>query len=135
MIKSTFELEEKLSAEGYEIIIGIDEVGRGPLAGPVVACATSLRNKYPIQGSTFKIPKVEPLAIEKVYHFDAYRVEAQDILNLGWEEILSPPAGGSKNIIIIELADRIKEIIPADAIWIKFKWLEEDERKITFTKY
>ncbi|MFA6159566.1 MAG: ribonuclease HII [Parcubacteria group bacterium] len=60
MIKSSFELEEKLSAEGYEIIIGIDEVGRGPLAGPVVACATSLRNKYPIQGSTFKIPKVEP---------------------------------------------------------------------------
>jgi len=43
MIKSSFELEEKLSAEGYEIIIGIDEVGRGPLAGPVVACAVAIK--------------------------------------------------------------------------------------------
>ncbi|PJA86572.1 MAG: ribonuclease HII [Candidatus Moranbacteria bacterium CG_4_9_14_3_um_filter_42_9] len=44
MIKSTFQLENKLSSEGYEIVIGIDEAGRGPLAGPVVACAASLKN-------------------------------------------------------------------------------------------
>ncbi|KKP78714.1 MAG: tRNA (adenosine(37)-N6)-threonylcarbamoyltransferase complex ATPase subunit type 1 TsaE [Candidatus Moranbacteria bacterium RIFOXYA12_FULL_35_19] len=106
------------------------------IEGPYTSPTFLIMKEYCLsKGSTFKIPKVEPLAIEKVYHFDAYRVEAQDILNLGWEEILSPPAGGSKNIIIIEWADRIKEIIPADAIWIKFKWLEEDERKITFTKY
>ncbi len=43
MINSTFEFEEKLISKGYEIIIGIDEVGRGPLAGPVVACAVSIR--------------------------------------------------------------------------------------------
>jgi ribonuclease HII len=44
MIKSTFTLETKLLKEGYKIIIGIDEAGRGPLAGPVVACATTVRN-------------------------------------------------------------------------------------------
>jgi ribonuclease HII len=49
MIKSTFELENKLFSEGYEIIIGIDEAGRGPLAGPVVACAATVRNfQFPI---------------------------------------------------------------------------------------
>lgn len=44
MIKSTFELEDRLIEEGYAYIIGIDEAGRGPLAGPVVACAAMMRN-------------------------------------------------------------------------------------------
>lgn len=44
MIKSTFDLENKLFNGGYKLIIGIDEVGRGPLAGPVVAAAATVRN-------------------------------------------------------------------------------------------
>jgi ribonuclease HII len=38
----TFDEEEKLIARGYRIIAGVDEVGRGPLAGPVVAAAVIL---------------------------------------------------------------------------------------------
>jgi len=34
--------EDKLKADGYELIAGIDEVGRGALAGPVVASAVIL---------------------------------------------------------------------------------------------
>ncbi len=63
---------------------------------------------------------------EKVYHIDAYRVKEEDILTLGWEEILNDP----KNIIIIEWAERIKKIIPAKAIWINFQWLDKNRRKI-----
>lgn len=32
-------IERTLLAEGYRYIVGVDEVGRGPLAGPVVCCA------------------------------------------------------------------------------------------------
>ena len=28
--------------QGYSIVIGIDEAGRGPLAGPVVACSVGI---------------------------------------------------------------------------------------------
>lgn len=35
----TFEQEDKLIKSGFSRICGIDEVGRGPLAGPVVAAA------------------------------------------------------------------------------------------------
>ncbi len=38
----SFELEEGLKRQGYEVIAGVDEVGRGPLAGPVVAAAVVL---------------------------------------------------------------------------------------------
>lgn len=33
------EYEEKLWAEGCRLVVGVDEAGRGPLAGPVVAAA------------------------------------------------------------------------------------------------
>ncbi|MBI2356875.1 ribonuclease HII [Candidatus Dojkabacteria bacterium] len=39
MILPTLDLEKELWAKGYKYIAGIDEVGRGPLAGPVVAGA------------------------------------------------------------------------------------------------
>ena len=47
MIKSTFKLEKELQEAGYEIIIGIDEAGKGPLAGPVVAAAAALKKNFP----------------------------------------------------------------------------------------
>lgn len=36
--------------QGYELLIGLDEAGRGPLAGPVVAAAVVLPNDCHIEG-------------------------------------------------------------------------------------
>jgi ribonuclease HII len=50
----TFELEKKLiGEEGYDFVIGIDEVGRGPLAGPVVACAVSHKHNLKLVNSNW----------------------------------------------------------------------------------
>lgn len=38
----TYEYEHELKAKGYSLICGIDEAGRGPLAGPVFAAAVIL---------------------------------------------------------------------------------------------
>lgn len=38
--------------EKYELIAGIDEVGRGPLAGPVVTCALIMKKDSKIEGVT-----------------------------------------------------------------------------------
>jgi len=40
--KSNFHREKKLKSRGFDLVIGVDEAGRGPLAGPVVAAAVAL---------------------------------------------------------------------------------------------
>ncbi len=42
--------EKKLYKEGYSLIAGTDEVGRGPLVGPVVASAVILPINYQLDG-------------------------------------------------------------------------------------
>jgi len=39
--------ERKLWQQGYDFVAGLDEVGRGPLAGPVVACAVCKKSSSP----------------------------------------------------------------------------------------
>ncbi|MFA5088421.1 MAG: ribonuclease HII [Candidatus Omnitrophota bacterium] len=36
--------ERKASRDGFSLVVGVDEAGRGPLAGPVVASAVSLKD-------------------------------------------------------------------------------------------
>lgn len=42
--------EQNAQKKGYVIIAGIDEVGRGPLAGPVVSAAVILGKNFPVTG-------------------------------------------------------------------------------------
>jgi len=78
---------------------------------------------YARSGEARKIPKSK---IQKVYHIDAYRIGTEDILALGWKEMVVNP----NNVIIIEWAERVKDVIPKDALWIDFEWIGEEERKI-----
>ena len=39
-------LERKLFANGYSLVLGVDEVGMGCLAGPVVVCAVAMTNHF-----------------------------------------------------------------------------------------
>lgn len=45
-----WEIEENCHAEGYQVICGVDEAGRGPLAGPVCAAAVILPEGLEIPG-------------------------------------------------------------------------------------
>lgn len=45
-----WELENEIYAEGFSLICGVDEAGRGPLAGPVYAAAVILPRDAAIEG-------------------------------------------------------------------------------------
>ena len=57
--------EKELYAQGIQLTAGVDEVGRGPLAGPVVAAAVILPKNCKIPGlnDSKKIPKSKHQAI------------------------------------------------------------------------
>ena len=44
--------EKKYYKQGFNLIAGVDEVGRGPLVGPVVAAAVILPKNYKLKGLT-----------------------------------------------------------------------------------
>ena len=58
--------EKELYENGIELIAGVDEVGRGPLVGPVVAAAVILPKNYKLEGLTDS-KKLTPKKRDKFY--------------------------------------------------------------------
>lgn len=50
--ESMWEIEDSFYTQGYKVICGVDEAGRGPLAGPVCAAAVILPEHLEIPGLT-----------------------------------------------------------------------------------
>ncbi|MDD3304346.1 MAG: ribonuclease HII [Clostridia bacterium] len=49
-LKNMLQIEEELYEKGYQYVCGVDEAGRGPLCGPVVAAAVILPQEECIEG-------------------------------------------------------------------------------------
>lgn len=65
--------------------------------------------------------------ITDLYHLDCYRIEkAGDLAGLGLEEVLQD----KKNLVVIEWAERVKDILPPDTVWIRFEHSGGDKRRI-----
>ena len=67
------DIETALFDKGYKSICGVDEVGRGPLAGPVVAAAIIIPAGLKIEGLDDS-KKLTPLRRERIF---------EEIINLG----------------------------------------------------
>lgn len=145
--RQTQKLGELLAKElkGGEIICLAGELGsgkttftQGVLKGlgakrPYTSPTFLVIKKYHIAHNTKhrtrrkKMLRVTSYKLRDVYHIDCYRVNARDILDLGWKEIIA----GKNNIVIVEWAEKIKKIVPKRAIWIKFEHKGKDKRIIT----
>lgn len=149
--QETQKLGELLAMElcGGEIICLDGDLGAGKTTF-TQGLLKGLKVRGPYTSPTFLIMKEYRLEdknlksqISNLYHFDVYRVGEDDILNLGWKEIVAD----DKNVVIVEWSERIKNILPKNSVRIKFEWLDpprvdeqssprveagENQRKITF---
>ncbi|MDD5593403.1 MAG: ribonuclease HII [Candidatus Margulisbacteria bacterium] len=58
--------ERKLARQGFRLIAGVDEVGRGPLAGPIVAAAVILPKNFSLPGLNDS-KKLTPKSRERLF--------------------------------------------------------------------
>ncbi|MCK2000668.1 ribonuclease HII [[Brevibacterium] frigoritolerans] len=88
---SRLEKENELRERGIHLIAGVDEVGRGPFAGPVVAAAVILNSTIEIEGltdskklskKTMKMLEKEIKEIALDYAIGSASVEEVDRLNI-----------------------------------------------------
>ena len=94
----------------------------------IVSPTFIIMRKYDIKLQNSKTPKLQDL-----YHIDLYRLETnieREMKNFGTDEIFSD----SENIVVIEWAEKGKNAIPKEAIWIKFENLGGNKRKIRIIK-
>lgn len=68
IVIDNYEYEKKLYEEGFSLICGTDEVGRGPLVGPVVASAVIMPKNVYIEGVTDskKISEKKRIELKKI---------------------------------------------------------------------
>ncbi len=78
--------EEFLSTQGYRWIAGVDEAGRGPLAGPVVAAAVMIHPGQDIPGVRDS-KRLTPGQREELYEFITSRVPSWGVGIVGPREI------------------------------------------------
>ena len=111
------------------LVIGL----KGDLGGGkttfVQGFAKGLGIKQKILSPTFVILKRFNIKRRTFYHIDCYRIKSfKELISLGFREIVSDP----KNIIIIEWAEKIKNILPKNTQWIEFSFIDENARAIDF---
>lgn len=116
---------------GKQRIVGLTgDLGSGKTTftqGILAACGA----QGPYTSPTFTIMKeydVDMYGIKKVYHIDAYRIASNDMIELGWKDLISDPAA----LVIIEWPENIKDILPNDMILIRCRWVGDEEREYIF---
>jgi tRNA threonylcarbamoyladenosine biosynthesis protein TsaE len=126
--QETQALGEKIANQlkGGEVLALFGELGSGKTTF-LQGLAKGLGIKERILSPTFIMMR----QYDNFYHVDLYRIEDErDIEGLGLEEIWSDP----QNIVAIEWAEKIKDVLPKKRIEIYFKYLKNDEREIEVTK-
>ena len=128
--------ERKLKARGYDLIIGVDEAGRGPLAGPVVAAAVILKSfrftnrvddskkltAARRKAAFFEIKNKSLYAIAAVGHKQIDRINILQATKLAMQKAISrlfkklSPAERKRAFVIIDGNMRFKLGLPYQSI-------------------
>lgn len=122
------------SLKGGEIVALVGDLGNGKttfvqglaeglgIKGRIISPTFILRRDYEVKGKKKKV--------KRLCHIDLYRIEEgveREFRNLGVEEFF----GSQDTIVVIEWAEKVRELLPQSTIWIIFENLGGEQRKIT----
>jgi tRNA threonylcarbamoyladenosine biosynthesis protein TsaE len=66
-----------------------------------------------------------------LYHIDLYRLDdEEDLLGIDYEEYIR-----GDGAVVIEWADRIPRAVPAESLWIRLRYLDDERREITLQAF
>ncbi len=81
---------------------------------------------------TFIIARRYKIGDLNFYHIDLYRTQTvQDLRSIGIDEILED----DKNIVAIEWAEKLLDLMPKKRIDLKFEYIDENTRKMTIENH
>lgn len=128
-VEETQRLGEAFGRGLQKVVIALyGDLGSGKTTF-VQGLARGLGVKRRIISSTFVIVRKYKVGFKNFYHIDLYRIENQkDIEDLGIKEMLKD----SENIVVIEWADKIIELLPEERTDIHFEYVDENKRKIAY---
>lgn len=137
-LEETQLLAKKLAAtlKGGETIGLIGDLGAGKTVF-VQGLAKGLGIKETVNSPTFVLMKLYAIhnprsTIHDLVHIDAYRLNnSEELKNIGLEEYL----GRKDRVVVIEWAEKVKDLLPKSSVIIEFKeGQNENQRIITIDK-
>lgn len=86
--------------------------------------------KLPFSPSTSLEGEAGRGCFKTVVHVDAYRLKSsEELRKLHFSELLADP----RNLILVEWADRVADILPKDHTQLHFEFVDDQTRKISFS--
>lgn len=119
-----YEYENKLKQQGYKYIVGTDEVGRGPMAGPLVVAAVILPDDEIIEGlndskklSAKKREKLAEVIKQKALEYQIQYIDVEDVDRLNVYE-----ASRQAMIMCVRKMHHQVDYVLSDAMPIDFEY-------------
>lgn len=106
-------------AQGFARALGVKENVLSPtfVLMKIYPLGTTTYDKHNTTHSRRQMAQIANRLFKHFVHIDCYRLSSsRDLTHLGFKDILKDKDA----IILIEWADRIKKLLPRDAIWIQF---------------
>lgn len=118
------------SLRGGDVVALTGELGAGKTClTQGIAIGLGVSGSYPVTSPTFTLVNEYPGNEAVLYHLDVYRLkDSTDLDEMGYEEYL---LGGG--VLVIEWAEKIRDAVPDEALFIVISWLDENVRKIEFS--
>ncbi len=127
--EQTFETGRRIGTvlEKGDIVALTGELGSGKTClTQGIAKGLGVDDRVPVVSPTFTLINEYPGRVP-LFHFDAYRLSGfRDLEDMGYEEYFFADA-----VIVIEWAEKVRELLPEKALVVRFAYLDENTREMT----